>query len=44
MGIESFAEDVKENIKKKLGKGCEVTVRKVDKNNGVVFTGLCVTR
>lgn len=43
MGIESFAEDVKENIKKKLGKGCEVTVRKVDKNNGVVFTGLCVT-
>lgn len=43
MGIDSFAEDVKENVKKKLGKGCEVTVQKVDKNNGVVCTGLCVT-
>lgn len=43
MGIDSFAEDVKENVKKKLGKGCEVTVRKVGKNNGIVCTGLCVT-
>ena len=43
MGIESFAEDVKENVKKKLGKGYEVTVRKVEKNNGVVRTGLCVS-
>ena len=43
MGIESFAEDVKENVKKKLGKGYEVTVRKVEKNNGVVCTGLCVS-
>ena len=43
MGIESFAEDVKENVKKKLGKGYEVTVRKVKKNNGVVCTGLCVS-
>lgn len=43
MGIESFAEDVKENVKKKLGKGYDVTVRKVEKNNGVVCTGLCVS-
>ena len=43
MGIEHFAEDVKENVKKKLGKGYEVTVRKVEKNNGVVSTGLCVS-
>lgn len=43
MGIESFAEDVKENVKKKLGKGCEVTVQKVGKNNGIVCTGLYVT-
>lgn len=43
MGIERFAEDVKENVKRKLGKGYEVTVRKVEKNNGVVRTGLCVS-
>lgn len=42
MGIERFAEDVKESVKKKLGNGCDVTVRRVDKNNGVVYTGLCV--
>ena len=42
MGIESFAEDVKKNVIKRLGKGCNVTVHRVDKNNGVVYTGLCV--
>lgn len=44
MGIDSFAENVKENVKEKLGNGWNVTVRKVDKNNGVTYTGLCVTR
>ncbi len=43
MGIESFAEKVKENVKRKLGKDCDVTVRKVGKNNGGSCTGLCVT-
>lgn len=44
MGIDSFAENVKENVKEKLGNGWNVAVRKVDKNNGVTYTGLCVTR
>lgn len=42
MGIESFAEDIKKGVKKRLGKGYDVTVRRVDKNNGVICTGLCV--
>lgn len=42
MGIERFAQDVKEDVKKRLGKGYEVTVHKVDRNNGVIRTGLCV--
>lgn len=44
MEIESFAENVKECVKERLGKGYSVTVRKVDKNNGVTYTGLCVTK
>ena len=44
MEIDSFAENVKESVKEKLGKGYNVTVRKVDKNNGVTYTGLCVTK
>lgn len=42
MGIENFAEDVKENLEKKLGNGYNISVQKVDKNNGVTLTGLCV--
>ena len=42
MEIESFAEEVKKDVIKRLGKGYHVTVRRVDKNNGVVCTGLCV--
>ncbi len=44
MEIESFAENVKECVKERLGEGYSVTVRKVDKNNGVTYTGLCVTK
>lgn len=44
MGIDSFAEDVKEDVEKRLGKGYNVTVHRVDKNNGVIYTGLCVTK
>lgn len=44
MGIERFAENVKECVKERLGEGYSVTVRKVDKNNGVTYTGLCVTK
>jgi len=44
MEIESFAENVKENVQERLGKGYNITVRKVDRNNGVTYTGLCVTR
>lgn len=43
MEISSFAEDVKESVKEKLGKGYHVKVCRVDKNNGVTYTGLCVT-
>lgn len=44
MEMESFARDVKEGVSRRLGKGYDVTVRKVGKNNGVVCTGLCVTK
>lgn len=44
MEMESFAENVKECVKERLGEGYSVTVRKVDKNNGVAYTGLCVTK
>ncbi len=44
MKIDSFAEIVKEDVKEKLGNGYSVSVRKVDKNNGVTYTGLCVTK
>ena len=42
MGIESFAEDVKESVKKRLGNSFDVTVRREKKNNGIICTGLCV--
>ena len=44
MELDSFAERVKEDVKEKLGAGWHVAVQKVDKNNGVTYTGLCVSR
>lgn len=44
MEIESFAELVKDNVKKQLGSGYHVTVCDTDKNNGVVYTGLKVKK
>lgn len=40
MKIENFAEMVKDGIIKQLGEGCNVSIRRVRKNNGVVYTGL----
>ena len=44
MEIDSFAEHVKENVREKLGTGWNVAVQKVDKNNGVTYTGLRVSK
>lgn len=44
MGIDSFAEIVKDNVKEQLGSSYSVTVRKAYKNNGVVYTGLNVEK
>lgn len=40
MEIGSFAEIVKDTVGEQLGEEYEVTVHKVNKNNGVVYTGL----
>lgn len=40
MKIEDFAEMVKDGVIKRLGEGCNVSIRRVRKNNGVVYTGL----
>lgn len=44
MEIERFAEIVKDGVIKRLGDGCQITIRKADKNNGVTYTGLNVGR
>ena len=44
MEIERFAEIVKDGVIKRLGDGCQITIRKADKNNGVTYTGLNVRR
>ncbi len=44
MEIERFAEIVKDGVIKRLGDGCQVTIQKVDKNNGVTYTGLNIRR
>lgn len=44
MGIDSFADIVKDSVETRLGKKHDVMVRKIDKNNGVVYTGLCITK
>ncbi len=44
MELDSFAEHVKADVKKRLGVGWRVAVQKIDKNNGVIYTGLCVSR
>ena len=42
MSFEGFVEGMKEEVARRLGEGYQVTVRKVDKNNGGVLTGLCI--
>ena len=44
MEIESFAEIVKDTVEEQLGKEYQVTIRRVNKNNGVVYTGLNVKK
>ena len=44
MKIEDFAEMVKDGVIKRLGEGAHVSVHRVNKNNGVVYTGLEVHR
>lgn len=43
MGIESFAGRVRSRVEEKLGAGCRVDVQKVNKNNGVFYTGIQVS-
>lgn len=42
MSFDGFVEGMKEEVARRLGEGYQVTVRKVDKNNGGVLTGLCI--
>lgn len=44
MDIKDFVEIVKNNVQERLGKKYKVTVQKASKNNGVVYTGLCIKR
>ena len=44
MEIESFAEIVKDTVEKQLGKEYQVTIRRVNKNNGMIYTGLNVKK
>lgn len=44
MGIDGFAESVKDGVQEQLGDGYQVTVCETDKNNGVVYTGLKVSK
>lgn len=42
MSFDSFVEVMKEEVVIRLKDGYQVTVRKVDKNNDIVLTGLCI--
>lgn len=44
MRIEDFAETVKDGVIKRIGDNCNVSVQKVNKNNGVVHIGLLVQK
>lgn len=44
MVYEAFLNNVTEQIKKSLGKGYNLTLRKVPKNNGLILDGLSITR
>lgn len=44
MGIDGFAESVKDGVQEQLGDEYQVTVCETDKNNGVVYTGLNVSK
>ena len=42
MSFDGFVEVMREKVARRLEDGYQVTVRKVDKNNGGVLTGLCI--
>lgn len=42
MNFESFKEMVKENVSRKLGDGYCVTINEVNKNNGIILSGLTI--
>ena len=44
MEIGNFVEMVKTNVEKILGKEYEITVKKSEKNNGVIYTGLSIRK
>ena len=44
MVYNEFLETVKKQMKQKLGDGYFLTLRKVQKNNGLVLDGLCITK
>lgn len=43
MNMGSFAGRVKSRVEEKLGDGCRADVRKVNKNNGIFYTGMQVS-
>lgn len=44
MKIQDFAEMVKDRVTGQLGDECHVSIHKVDKNNGVTYTGLRIQK
>lgn len=43
MDMDSFTERVKSRVEEKLGAGCSVDVQKVNKNNGIFYTGMQIS-
>ena len=44
MQIQNFAEMVKDRVAEQLGDECHVSIHKVNKNNGVTYTGLRIQK
>ena len=44
MEYETFLNEVKEQMEHALGKGYDLTLRRVPKNNGLMLDGLCIAK
>ena len=44
MEYETFLNEVKEHMEHALGKGYDLTLRRVPKNNGLMLDGLCIAK